>query len=134
MSEIRIRHLRQGYADDYQGDGPPDLGPLRALAEREELTDAVSRLADGYGRPLPDGDLLAPLAGEVARALTEAGSRCITEPSTIRYTGSAGCACCRSPAAMISAAGEGSWCLGRRPTCCRSTGIGGRSITARTRS
>jgi hypothetical protein len=74
MSEDRIRELRQGYAeDDYQEAGPPDLGPLRALAEREELAEAVTRLADGYGRRLPVGDPLAPLAGEVARALTEAG-------------------------------------------------------------
>jgi len=74
MSEDRIRQLRQGYADnDYQRDEPPDLGPLRALAERGELADAVSRLADGYGRPLPSDDPLAPLAREVARSLTEAG-------------------------------------------------------------
>jgi hypothetical protein len=74
MSEDRICELRQGYADDdYQGGEPPDLGPLRALAEREELADAVSRLADGYGRQLPADDPLAPLAGELARALTEAG-------------------------------------------------------------
>jgi hypothetical protein len=33
----------------------------------------VSWLADGYGRQLPASDPLAPLAGEVARALTEAG-------------------------------------------------------------
>jgi hypothetical protein len=74
MSEDRIRELRQGDADDaYQGDERPDLGPLRALAEREELAEAVSRLADEYGRPLPAGDPLAPLAGELAWALTEAG-------------------------------------------------------------
>jgi hypothetical protein len=74
MSEDRSRELRQGYGDDdYQGCRPPDLGPLRALAEREELADAVSRLAGGYGRPLLAIDPLAPLAGEVARALTEAG-------------------------------------------------------------
>ncbi len=73
MSEDRIRELRQSYADDYRGDEPPDLGLLRALAEREELADAVSRLADGYGRQLPAHDPLTPLAREVARALTEAG-------------------------------------------------------------
>jgi hypothetical protein len=74
MSEDGVREIRQGYADDdYQGDEPPDLGTLRKLAEREELEDAVSRLADGYSRPLPAGDALAPLAREVARSLTEAG-------------------------------------------------------------
>jgi hypothetical protein len=74
MSEDRTRGLRPGDGEDgYRVDEPPDLGPLRTLAEREELADAVSRLADGYGRPLPAGDPLAPLASEVARALTEAG-------------------------------------------------------------
>ena len=74
MSEDGIRELRQGYPDDdNRGCEPPDLGPLRALAECEELAEAVSRLADGYGRQLPVGDPLAPLAREVARALTEAG-------------------------------------------------------------
>jgi hypothetical protein len=74
MSEDRIRQLRRGYADDdYTGDEPPDLCPLWALAEREELADAAGRLADGYGRPLPADDPLAPLAREVARSLTEAG-------------------------------------------------------------
>jgi hypothetical protein len=43
------------------------------LAEREELADAVSGLADSYARPPPGDDPLAPLAREVARALTEAG-------------------------------------------------------------
>jgi hypothetical protein len=59
--------------DHHLGDEPPDLGPLRALAEREELADAVGRLADGFGYPLSDCDPLVPLAQEVARALTEAG-------------------------------------------------------------
>ena len=31
-------------ADDYADDEQPDLGPLRALAEREEVAGAVSRL------------------------------------------------------------------------------------------
>ena len=74
MSENRIRQLRQGYADDdYQADEPPDLDPLRALAENEELADAVGRLADGFSRPLPADDPLAPLARALARSLTEAG-------------------------------------------------------------
>ncbi len=58
---------------DYQGDGPPDLGPPRALAEQEELADAASCLADGYGQPLGEDDPLRPLACDVAWALTEAG-------------------------------------------------------------
>ena len=106
MSEDRIRELRQSYADDYRGDEPPDLGLLRALAEREELADAVSRLADGYGRQLPAHDPLTPLAREVARALTEAGFTLHHCAQTIRCTGSAGYACCRSRSAMIPAAGE----------------------------
>jgi len=56
--------------DDFQ---PPDLRRLRSLAEREELADARARLADGLGHPLPAGDPNAPLARDVAAALTEAG-------------------------------------------------------------
>jgi hypothetical protein len=56
--------------DDFQ---PPDLRPLRSLAEREELADARARLANGLGHPLPAGDSNAPLARDVAVALTEAG-------------------------------------------------------------
>ncbi len=74
MSEDRLRQIRRGFAADAsQGDEPPDLGPLRALAEREELADATGRLADAYGRSLRDDDPLRPLATDVARALTEAG-------------------------------------------------------------
>jgi hypothetical protein len=72
--ENRLRQVRQGFADeDCRSDEPPDLGPLRALAEREELADATGRLADTYGRPLRDDDPLRPLATDVAQALTEAG-------------------------------------------------------------
>lgn len=46
---------------------------MRALGSREEFADAVSRLADSYRRPLPADDPLAPLASDVALALTEAG-------------------------------------------------------------
>ena len=47
MRDDRLNQLRAGYAaDDYCGDEPPDLGPPHALAEREELADAMSRLAD----------------------------------------------------------------------------------------
>ena len=74
MSEDRLQQIRRGFADDAsQGDEPPDLGPLWALAEREELADATGRLTDAYGRPLRDNDPLKPLATDVARALIEAG-------------------------------------------------------------
>lgn len=33
----------------------------------------VARLTDAYGRPLPANDPLAPLARDIARALTGAG-------------------------------------------------------------
>jgi hypothetical protein len=69
-----VHQIRRGFADDTsQSDEPPDLGPLRAHAEREELADAAVGLADEYGRPLRDDDPLRPLASDVARALTEAG-------------------------------------------------------------
>jgi hypothetical protein len=71
MSEEQSRRLDQGDPeDDFQ---PPDLRPLRTLAEREELADARARLADGFGHALPAGDPNAPLARDVAEALTEAG-------------------------------------------------------------
>ena len=54
MPDDRLDQLRVDHAADaYLGGEPPDLGPMRALAEHEELADAVSRVADGYGRPLP---------------------------------------------------------------------------------
>jgi hypothetical protein len=56
--------------DDFR---PPDLRPLRALAEGEELADARARVGDGLGYPLSADDPYAPLASEVAEALTEAG-------------------------------------------------------------
>jgi hypothetical protein len=74
MSQDRSHQIRCGFAADAsQCGGPPDLGPLRALAEREEFADAAGRLADAYGRPLRDDDPLRPLAADMARALTEAG-------------------------------------------------------------
>ena len=67
MSEDCLHQMRPGFVDDAsQSDGPPDLGPLRALAEREELADATGRLADAYGRPLRDDDPLRPLASDAA--------------------------------------------------------------------
>jgi hypothetical protein len=71
MAEERSDQLNQDYAED--GFQPPDLRPLRALAEREELADARDRLSDGLGNSLPSGDPHAPLARDVAAALTEAG-------------------------------------------------------------
>ncbi|HEX9352356.1 MAG TPA: hypothetical protein VF933_00840 [Streptosporangiaceae bacterium] len=74
MPGDRLSQLRTGYAeDDYLGLEPPDLGPLRALAETAEFTEATAKLADAYGRPLPADDPLAPLTREIVRALTEAG-------------------------------------------------------------
>jgi hypothetical protein len=71
MSEDQSRQIGQGDPeDDFQ---PPDLRPLRALAEREELADARAHLTDALGHPLPADDPNAPLARDVAAALTEAG-------------------------------------------------------------
>ena len=71
MPEDPSHQPEQGHDEDcFQ---PPDLRPLRALAEREELADARSRLANDFGHPLPAGDPNAPLARDVAEALTEAG-------------------------------------------------------------
>jgi len=71
MPEDQSSQLDQGeHEDEFQ---PPDLRPLRALAESEELADARARLADGLGQPLPAEDPNGPLARDVAVALTEAG-------------------------------------------------------------
>jgi hypothetical protein len=51
----------------------PDLRPLREAAEHEELSEARAGLADELGNPLSSGDPRAPLARDVAQALTEAG-------------------------------------------------------------
>jgi hypothetical protein len=74
MSHDHLPPLREDHAADaYAGEEPPDLGPLRALAKREELAEAAARLTDENGRPLPHDDPPAPLARAVARSLTEAG-------------------------------------------------------------
>jgi hypothetical protein len=73
VPEDRIDQLRKGYAENDCLGEPADLGPLRAVAEREDLAAAVAGLADAYGRPLPADDLLAPLTRDVARALVGAG-------------------------------------------------------------
>jgi hypothetical protein len=54
-------------------DARPDLGPLRKATERGELDDAMACLAGSSGFRLRGDDPLAPLAREVARALTLAG-------------------------------------------------------------
>src|ERR1022692_356931 len=127
---FRVDHA----ADAYLGDEPPDLGPLRALAERAELADAVSGLTDGYGRRLADSDPLAPLARQIARDLVEAGvtlHHCLQHHPLYPPGGGA---CWRGAVGLIPMAREGSWCPGRLTICCRSTGTGGRSTTARTKS
>jgi hypothetical protein len=73
MSGNRLDRLRADHTGEMYLGEAPDLVPLRDLAEREELADAASRLADSYGRPLSADDPLAPLARELARVLTEAG-------------------------------------------------------------
>lgn len=43
MSDDRLYEVRAGYeAYAYLADEPPDLGPMRALAAREELAEAAS--------------------------------------------------------------------------------------------
>ena len=51
----------------------PDLGPLRAAAEAAELAQAVTGLVSIDGCRLAYSDPLAPLAGDIACSLTEAG-------------------------------------------------------------
>jgi hypothetical protein len=72
--EFQLPQIRQGCVE---GDSPameePDLAPLRAAAEGAEFADAAAGVTDAYGRPLAAGDPLAPLAADIARALTEAG-------------------------------------------------------------
>jgi hypothetical protein len=58
--------------DDWLAEGP-NLGPMRAVAERAELADARACLADSYGFRLRDDGPLASLARELADSLTQAG-------------------------------------------------------------
>ncbi len=51
----------------------PDPGPLRAAAEAAELAQAVTGLVSIDGWRLADSDPLTPLAGDIARSMTEAG-------------------------------------------------------------
>jgi hypothetical protein len=59
--------------DSFEDLAQPDLAPLRGLAERAEIAEAVRELRNAFGYPLSDSDPLAPLAREIARSLTEAG-------------------------------------------------------------
>jgi hypothetical protein len=70
MSDEVFEQLGHDADDGLQA---PDLRPLRAAAEREELAEAQTRLADGFGNPLRSSDPRAPLARDLAQALTEAG-------------------------------------------------------------
>ena len=133
MTDDRLQQLRRGYAeDDFLGAAePPDPGPLRALAESAELAGTVSRLADAYGRPLPADDPLAPLARDIARALTEAGftlHHCAQRDPLYRLGG----VCLLPVARGHDPDGRGgvvvSWTT---TTCCRATGTGGGSTRAR---
>ncbi len=54
-------------------DEPARPQTLREIAERGEIAAAVGCLADASGHPLRKDDPLAPLASDLARALTEAG-------------------------------------------------------------
>jgi hypothetical protein len=53
--------------------GQPDLAALRAAAEGAEFTQAEAALTGTYGYRLAGANPLAPLAGDLARSLTEAG-------------------------------------------------------------
>ena len=132
MPEDRLGQLRKGYAeDDSLGLESPGLGPLRALAETAEFAEAVARLADAYGRPLPADDPLAPLARDIARALTEAGftlHHCSSSHPLYRLGG-----VCLVPVArgQTRMAVAGWWSPGPLTTCCPWTGTGGGSTRAR---
>jgi hypothetical protein len=68
------RPVSDGPEDDHWlADAQPNLGPLHEAAEPGELADAVACLAGSSGFRLRADDPLAPLAREVARALTLAG-------------------------------------------------------------
>jgi hypothetical protein len=68
------RPVSDGPEDDgWLADARPDLGPMREAAERGELADAVACLAGSAGFRLRADDPVAPLAREVAWALTLAG-------------------------------------------------------------
>jgi hypothetical protein len=60
-------------SDSFEDLAQPDLAPLRGLAERAEIAEAVRELRNAFGYPLSDSDTLAPLAHDIARSLTEAG-------------------------------------------------------------
>ena len=64
MPDDRLSQLRKGYAEeDYLGLEPPDLGPLRMVAEAAEFAEATGRLGDAYGRPMSASDPRAARPG-----------------------------------------------------------------------
>jgi hypothetical protein len=116
--------------DGWLADARPDLGPMREAAERGELADAVACLAGSAGFRLRGDDPVAPLAGEVARALTLAGfavHHCVRADPLYRLGG-----VCLLPVGAWGARGDrrGWRCRGRRTRCCRWTGTGGASTAA----
>ncbi len=94
------------WADESSSDlVPPDLGPLRAMAERAELAEAVSVLADADGYRLPEDHPLAPLARDLARRLTEVGftlHHCMPHDPLCRLGG----VCMLAVAARLSGGGN----------------------------
>jgi hypothetical protein len=60
-------------SDSFEDLAQPDLAPLRAVAERAEIAEAIRELRSAFGYPLSDSDPLAPLARDIVRSLTEAG-------------------------------------------------------------
>src|ERR1700722_4178365 len=110
MSDAQLNQTKRG--PGCLEDGLPDLGPLRALAETQELADAEAGLTDCYRHPPPSGDQLYPLAQGISRALTEAGFTLHygAQHDPLFRQGSV-CVCCPSEATSRTAAE--SWCHGR---------------------
>jgi hypothetical protein len=73
--------------------GPPDLGPLRVIAERAEMAEAVAGLTDAYGYPLADADPWRHSNTTSPAAWSRQASPSTTASGTIPCTGSAGYAC-----------------------------------------
>ncbi len=111
------------WADEPSSDlAPPDLGPLRAMAERAELAEAVSMLAGADGYRLPGDRPPAPLARDLARSLTEAGftlHHCMRHDPLYRLGG-----VCLLPVTARHDDGNcaESWCPGPRMIFCCATG------------
>lgn len=109
----------------------PDLAPLRAAASQAEFAEAFRCLLSADGYPLAEGELLTPLACDVARSLIEAGftlHHCDRHDPLYRLGGYAWCQSRRDSA--LAAAGSRS--PGLPTTCCSSTGTGTAPTTAPT--